>query len=109
MRRALPRVALFVGRGYIKQCFARCQGLLAYFLISEHSSALARARADAVLHGQPQILHRERIRLCVDYSFQWMLAAMVAWRAFARGGASSTRLGGWAAPVNLLLTFLGQR
>ncbi len=36
--------------------------------------------------AQPQVLHRERIRLYAStILFQWMLAAIVAWRAFARG------------------------
>jgi len=36
--------------------------------------------------AQSQILHRERIRLYAStILFQWMLAAIVAWRAFARG------------------------
>src|SRR5258707_15372664 len=58
--------------------------------------------------AQPQILHRERIRLYAStILFQWMLAAIVAWRAFARGlTLPPLGLGGGRASSIFLLSFI---
>src|SRR5258708_27249668 len=59
--------------------------------------------------AQPQVLHRERIRLYAStVLFQWMLAAIVAWRAVARGlTLPQLRLASGRLPSMFLVTFLG--
>jgi membrane protease YdiL (CAAX protease family) len=102
--------ALFVGRGYIKQMFYAMPWdfwLIFLFL----SIVLPWRGRERMRHfmAQPQILHRERIRLYAStILFQWMLAAIVAWRAFARGlTLSQLGLAGGRHPSIFLLTFIG--
>jgi len=59
--------------------------------------------------AQPQVLHRERIRLYAStILFQWLLAAIVAWRAFARGlTLPQLGLSGGRLSSVFLLTFIG--
>ena len=101
---------LFRGRGYINQMLSAMPWdfwLIFLFL----GIVLPWRGRERMRHfmAQPQILHRERIRLYAStILFQWMLAAIVAWRAFARGltpaqlGLASGRLSSV-----FLLTFIG--
>jgi len=59
--------------------------------------------------AQPQVLRRERIRLYAStILFQWTLAAIVAWRAFARGlTLPQLGLAGGRPASIFLLTLIG--
>jgi uncharacterized protein len=101
---------LFAGRGYIKQMF-RAMPWDFWLIFLFLSIVLPWRGRERMRHfmAQPQILHRERIRLYAStILFQWMLAAMVAWRAFARGlTLPQLGLAGGRLPSIFLLTFLG--
>ena len=79
--------ALLRGRGYISQMISPMPWdfwLIFLFL----SIVLPWRGRERMRHfmAQPQVLRRERIRLYAStILFQWVLAAIVAWRAFARG------------------------
>ncbi len=101
---------LFRGRGYINQMLSAMPWdfwLIFLFL----GIVLPWRGRERMRHfmAQPQILHRERIRLYAStILFQWMLAAIVAWRAFARGlTLPQLGLAGGRLPSMFLLTFIG--
>ena len=102
--------ALFLDRGYISQMVSPMPWdfwLIFLFL----SIVLPWRGRERMRHfmAQPQILHRERIRLYAStILFQWMLAAIVAWRAFARGlTLPQLGLAGGRPSSIFLLTFIG--
>jgi membrane protease YdiL (CAAX protease family) len=102
--------ALFGGRGYINQMISAMPWdfwIIFLFL----SIVLPWRGHERMRHfmARPQVLHRERIRLYAStILFQWMLAAIVAWRAFARGlTLPQLGLAGGRPSSIFLLTFIG--
>jgi membrane protease YdiL (CAAX protease family) len=101
----------FVERAWLHQSMLRAMPWdfwLIFLLLSVVLPWRGRARMKHFM-AQPQVLRRERIRLYVStILFQWVLAAIVAWRAFARGLTfSQLGLAGGRPASILLLTLIG--